>query len=150
MKLSKENKVKLQEWAQLLYCREHRTQKEIAETIGISERTIGKWKEDFGWEALRKSMLKTKEEQLKDLYAQIEQFNRYIKQKPDGFRFADSKEADALKKITSAIKDLETELNISLIIEVGIEMTKFFREFDYAVAKELADKFDEFIKHKVK
>lgn len=150
MKLSKNEKQKLVDWAKLLFCKENRTQKDIAETVGVSERTINQWKTEGKWEEYRKSLLKTKEELLKELYAQVEQFNKHILSKEDGKRFPDSKEADALKKMTASINDLETELGINVIIDMSIEICTWLRPLDFKKAAEIAEIFDSFIKSKIK
>ena len=150
MSKSKIELVKLKEWAKILYTKDSRTQKDIAATIGVSAKTINQWVADGKWDSIKKSLLKTKEEQLKELYAQLDEFNIYIKNKAEGMRFPDSKEADALKKITSACKDLESELGINTVIDVFIEFLNFLRPIDFIKAQEIADLQDEFIKRKMK
>jgi DNA-binding XRE family transcriptional regulator len=150
MSKSKPELAKLKEWAKILYTKDNRTQKDIAATIGVSPKTVNQWVADGKWDSIKKSLLKTKEEQLKELYAQLDEFNLYIKNKPEGMRFPDSKEADALKKITSSCKDLESELGINTIIDVFIEFLNFLRPIDFTKAQEIADLQDEFIKRKMK
>ncbi len=150
MKRSKAEIEKLKDWAKVLFCKEGRSQKDIAETVGVSERSISQWKEDGKWETYRQSLMKTKEEQLKELYAQVAEFNNHIKNKAEGHRFPDSKEADALKKMTSSIKDLETELNLSIIIEVGMAFTNYVRGINFSESQMIAEHIDGFIKTKIK
>jgi DNA-binding XRE family transcriptional regulator len=150
MSKSKIELVKLKEWAKILYTKDSRTQKDIAATIGVSAKTINQWVADGKWDSIKKSLLKTKEEQLKELYSQLDEFNVFIKNKPEGMRFPDSREADALKKITSACKDLESELGINTVIDVFIEFLNFLRPIDFIKAQEIADLQDEFIKRKMK
>lgn len=54
------------------------TQKEIAQRLGRTEKTIGKWKEEGKWEDLRKSLLVTKDKQLTSLYNQLDRINKEI------------------------------------------------------------------------
>ena len=54
------------------------TQKIIAQRLGRTEKTIGKWKEEGKWDDLRKSLLVTKDTQLTSLYNQLDRLNREI------------------------------------------------------------------------
>lgn len=54
------------------------TQKVIAQRLGRTEKTIGKWKEEGKWDDLRKSLLVTKDAQLASLYNQLDRLNREI------------------------------------------------------------------------
>ena len=88
------------------------TQAEIAEKVGVSKVTICKWVKDGKWQELQASLLIGKEEQLARLYKQLRLLNDAIENKEDQ-KFATSKEADAILKLTVAIKNLETETNIA-------------------------------------
>lgn len=77
---TKEEQKRLQEIAERLYLAdESLTQKEIAEKVGITEKTLGKWINDLGWSEKRKSLLVTKKNQLIVLYNQLEQINEEIR-----------------------------------------------------------------------
>lgn len=54
------------------------TQKVIAQRLGRTEKTIGKWKEEGKWDDLRKSLLVTKDTQLTSLYNQLDRLNKEI------------------------------------------------------------------------
>lgn len=143
--LTREELLAKKEAAKDLFVRGSKTQKEIAKITGISEKTISDWKQAGKWDEQIKSITLTKEEQLKLLYSQLSELNGFISKKEEGRRYPDSKEADALKKITSAIKDLETELNIQTYIDVFIAVTSWQRSINTDKSRELADTFDQFI-----
>jgi len=63
------------EYAKLLFTRESLTQKEIAQRVGTSENTISNWVNAGKWETLRRSLMVTKDEQLSQLYRQLELLN---------------------------------------------------------------------------
>lgn len=139
-----------QDWAQQLYCEGNATQKAIAFKVGISEKTMSNWVEKFNWEKLRKSLLISKQEQLSNLYEQLSEINNHIKRKPEGERFADSKQADILSKITASIEQLEEETNLTDVFEVGKQFVNFLQGVDFAKSQEVVDLYDLFIKHKLK
>lgn len=135
------------EWAKLLFIRESITQKAISEKTGVSEKTISKWAQEGKWDDFRKSLLVTKEEQLRRFYNQVDALNTVI---AEGRGYANSKEADALTKLTTAIKNLETETSVAEVFEVGKKFISWVQINDFEKAKGLVDLFDGFIKDQLK
>lgn len=70
------------EYAKTLFVNENISQKEIAQRLKITEKTIGKWVKEGNWEALKVSMLTTKDTQLTALYRQLETLNHEITTRP--------------------------------------------------------------------
>ena len=114
--------------AKILYTREQLDGKLVAKKVGVSERTIYKWINDFAWKNLRKRLLLTKEEQITAMYEELEEISNKIKEKPVGERYADTKQSDIRVKITTSIKNLETDLGIGEIVEAGIKFIKFLQK----------------------
>jgi uncharacterized protein YjcR len=138
------------EWAQQLFCEGNITQKAIADKVGVSEKTITKWVKDENWERLRKSLLISKQEQLSHMYEQLSEINAAIRKKAAGERYANSKEADIMAKITASIEQLEEETNITDVFEVGKRFITFLQSHDFQKSKEVVDLYDAFIKHCLK
>ena len=138
---------KKQEWAQYLYVENKKTQKEIAETTGVSQKTIGKWKDTFQWDKLRKSLLTTRKEQLMLLYNQLDATTTMIRDEQRNI--PSSKDADSILKLTAAIRNLETDLSIADVFEVGKEFITFVQSVDYEKSKEIVEYYDSFIKHRL-
>ena len=70
------------DFAKILFVNENISQKEIANRLNVTEKTIGRWVKDGGWESLKTSMLVTKDNQLTSLYNQLENINKEIKERP--------------------------------------------------------------------
>lgn len=139
------------EWAKSLYVRENITVfKVIAERVGVQARTVSKWVDTENWEKLRKNTVLTRAEQLSKMLSQLEEFNTYIESKPEGRRFADSKEADARRKLIMDIKALETNASISESISVCSSIVDWLSQTDLDRAKDVSDLFDNYIKHLLK
>jgi DNA-binding XRE family transcriptional regulator len=138
------------DWARLLYTREKITQKEVAERVGITAKTMCSWVREENWDKLRQSIIVTKEEQLRRIYMQIEELNTSIMSKPEGERFANSKQADTMNKLASAARKLETEASIADIIEVSKRIITWIRQNDFEKAKEISNIIDAFIKDQLK
>jgi hypothetical protein len=137
------------EWAKTIYLKEHSTQKDIAKRVGTSEQTLCKWIADEGWEHLRHSVVASKSEQLERAYMQLTELNDSIMARAEGTRFANSKEADTLVKLSSIIKNLENDTSITDIVNVSIDMVNWYRTIDFLKAKEISNVFDLYIKHKL-
>lgn len=71
-------KTQEKEYAKVLFVQESLTAKEIAERIGVTEKTLAKWVEDGEWKKLKRSLLNTKQNQLILFYDQLEWLNNQI------------------------------------------------------------------------
>ena len=134
------------EWAKLLYTKENLTQKEIAERVGTSIVSVNNWKKKDNWDALKQSMLVTRENQLRMLYMQLDELTTHINNKEMGSRFADSKQADTIMKLTASIRTLETDASIADIVEVAKRLINWLKAINPVQAREVAQLFDDFIK----
>jgi transcriptional regulator with XRE-family HTH domain len=139
------------EHAKLLYTVEGVTvQKELAERTGVSKTTINKWVNEENWEALRASVIITKENELKRMYMQITELNDAIMSREKGERFSTSKEADVLVKLTAAVRQLESDTSVADTIEVMKNFINFVRQDNYETAKNITNLADVFIKSLLK
>lgn len=139
------------EFAKILFVEQNLSQKEIAERVGVTEKTVGNWVKNGDWEKLKKSLLVTKKTQIARLYDQLEWLNNEIATRDREIgNVATSKEADTIAKITRAINTLETETSIGEIIEVATSFIDFVRSIDLDKAKEITGFFDLFINDKMK
>jgi DNA-binding XRE family transcriptional regulator len=143
------------DWAKVLYLKENLTQKEIAQKVCVTEKTIGSWIKgnpkngEPGWEQLKSSLIVTKDEELRRIYMQINELNTFIFSREEGQRFANSKEADTLTKLTAAARSLETETSIADVIEVAMQVCNFVKKDNLLKAQEMSSYFDAFIKSKM-
>lgn len=137
------------EWAKLLFTREHISQKEISERVGVSAVTINKWVNKEKWEELKVSITITREEQLKNLYRQLAEMNKEIA-KRDGNKFPTPAEADTITKLANAIDKLETETGLNEILSTFKEFLNWLRKFNLDAAQHLVPLFDDFVKSKLR
>lgn len=156
------------DYAKMLFVNERLTKKEVARRSGVTQKTIAKWVEDGKWEDLRKSMLVTKDNQLTRLYNQLEWLNNHIAERdviydlpagvdpkdkdfnPSKYRvlqgkFANSKEADSIAKITAAINKLETETSLADTVQVARSLIDYIRPDNPELSKEITEAFDSYI-----
>ncbi|WP_340112626.1 DDE transposase family protein [Maribellus mangrovi] len=138
------------EWAYTEYVTNNLSQKEVAEKVGTTTVTMTRWVRAGNWDEIRRQMLVTRDKQLGRLYAQFDELTRAIELKEEGKRYADSKEADTLNKLTSAIRSLETEASVADIVEVSKRLLNWLRPIDAAKSIEISGIFNDFIKHSLK
>jgi transposase len=137
--------------AKVLFTTQKLEQKIVAKKVGISEQTMSKWVNEFGWKVLRNRLLVGKEEVLTNLYEQLEELNTHIKEKPKGERYGNNKEADVLIKLTASIRNLETELAIADIVGAGQRFIKFLQtKGDFETVSEFAELWNDFIQNEIK
>lgn len=68
--------------AKVLFVNDGVSQKEIAERLKVTEKTVGKWAKEGNWEKLKTSLLVTKDNQLTGLYDQLQAAIDEIKTRP--------------------------------------------------------------------
>lgn len=142
-------KTKEKNYAKILYVDKRLTVTELLQRddIDVSERTLRKWINEENWDKLRKSFLITRQNQIVMMYDQLEWLNNQIYLRES--KVATSKEADAISKITSAIKRLEVEASLGEIIEVGRMFIDFVKDADLEKAQLITPLFDQFIQSKI-
>lgn len=138
-----------EELAKMYYLQGYTVQKELAAKVGVSEKTISKWKIEGGWDKLMLNIPMVKQQQIQKLLRELEELNEHIEGKAEGKRFADSKEADVRRKLIADIKDLEGEASVSDIIGVAMAFTKWVSKTDVDKSREIGNLFDLFIKEKL-
>ncbi|GAB6010806.1 helix-turn-helix domain-containing protein [Viscerimonas tarda] len=136
------------DWAKMLYTKEYLTQQEIADRVGVSRITINKWINAGNWEQLKVSITITKEEQLKNLYRQLQELNESIIKKPEGERYATASEADTITKLANAIKKMETDLSLAEITSAFGGFVNWLRTLNPNPIKEMAPYLDAYVKSK--
>lgn len=143
------NNAQKKEWAKTLYLRENLTQQEIADRVGVSRVSVSNWVRAGKWEEQKVGITLTRQEQVANLYRQVAEINRSIAARPEGERFATSKEADILGKLAAAISKMEQEVGIADKISVLTDLINWLRPVDLEKAKEITQLADAYIKDKL-
>ena len=140
----------IKEFARLIYLREDITQKDLSIRVGVNEKTIKRWIDDGKWDAMRKTLLTTKQEQLNMLYDILDKLTREGKAALEDDDPDTNPNADAIIKITNAIKKLETQTGAGEIIDALTRLIKFIQAEDLALAKTVTHWADLFIQSVLK
>lgn len=127
------------------------SQKEIAQKVGVTEKTLSKWANanNKEWKQLRDAVGEGMEQEIIRLKRQLKEFNDYIDSKKEGERFGTSKEYDALMKLRRFIDYFDSN-PLSSVVSIMQEFLEFYKMIDLDKAKELSSVSDAFIKSKMK
>ena len=140
-----------QELAKTLFIKDKLDQKVIAQRVGVTEKTIGKWVADNNWTKARRTMLISKDALLNSYLDHLEYLNQSIAAREEGKRFATTHEADIIVKYTSAIRSMETELCIADIVGAGTRFIKFIQPLiPAAQINDTINLWDSFLTHSIK
>ncbi|MFJ1474891.1 transcriptional regulator [Capnocytophaga cynodegmi] len=148
-RMTKEEQRQKQEHAKLLYTKENiTTQRELAERVGVTEKTISQWIEQGQWEKLKQNLIVTRQEQHANMLAELERLNEHVKTLDKGF--VNSQLASIRRQLIKDIKDLESEaVGLSEIISVQVDFLDYVRKTDPKQALSVAGLVDLFIKSKL-
>lgn len=141
-------KAQAKEYAKTLYISENLHQKVIAERVGVTEKTLGRWINDGGWKNLKRSLITTKQNQISLLYDQLEHLNNEIANRES--KVANSKEADVIIKLTGAIERLEVETSVGETVEVSKKLINLIQQEDLDLAKRVTSYCDLLIQTMIK
>ncbi|MDR3226057.1 MAG: hypothetical protein LBT56_00095 [Prevotellaceae bacterium] len=146
MEKKKRNYNQLREVAFTLFMQDSK-QKEISKKLGVSEITISRWAKDDNWDRLKKGMLTSKHKRISELYDELAEFNKMIKDREIGSRFPNSKEADVRRKLIRDIADLEKKYNIGQTSVIARDFVLFTKDIDFAFSQKANEYFELFINH---
>lgn len=141
------SKANIEEVAKILFLQGY-AQKEIATKLEVSAVSVSKWKTKGNWEALKTNLLNSKNERLGELYTELAEFNKMIKEKKD-YKVANSKEADARRKLIKDIAELERKYNVAQTISIGRDFITFLKDIDFEMSQKVLSYFDNFINHQI-
>lgn len=140
------NKLKKRELAQILYVQEKKTQTEIADLLGVTHVAVAKWAAAGKWQELRSGVSIAKEQQIMNLYHQINLINEDVMSREEGQRKVTVKEAKIISDLADAVKKLESEIGIAEIVSCGMKFCDFMRTMDAEKAKEVNGYWDAFLR----
>src|ERR1043166_8222510 len=89
--------------ARILYLTSGMSQREVAEAVGVSERTIFTWVHQFGWDRLRTAALQAPATIVENFTSELVELQNAIKDRDTGKRFPTNQEADVMRKLMLCI-----------------------------------------------
>ena len=114
--------------AKSLYMDGNYTQEEIADKVGTTRQTVSRWIKAESWDTLKASLSITPAQIISQWNRQIVEINKKINERPEGERFANTKEADALSKLAGAIKKLEADIGVTDCVSVSMRFLSWLQQ----------------------
>lgn len=144
------SRAKKKELARQIYLRDNLSQKEIAEMVEVSAKTLCKWVNGEKWDTEKSAYTITREQQIQRIYGHISAINQAISEREAPQNVPDAKEADTLNKLATAIKKLENEVGIAEVIGVCMKVCNHLRAKDRVEeARQAAEWFNDYIKENI-
>ncbi len=110
--------------------------KEVAEYLGVTEKTISGWREAGKWDEMKAGKTLGKDSLVRNLYA--EALGITDDAKKDGRRLT-SKEVDSLVKLAASIEKLDGKVNMATTIQVFTGFNEYLKRVDLALVKKLTE-----------
>lgn len=135
--------------AKHLFVEQGMSAEDVSGIVGVNVKTVRRWAKVGNWRKQRDAFAAGRTNQLQDLYAQLNEINTHIKDRDEGQRYPDSKEADVIAKLTKSIHYMETELGLREVVNVCTELLPFIRLYEGEHADLFKGYMDKFISKKV-
>jgi hypothetical protein len=134
--------------ARELYLNTFMTQKEIADRLNVTVKTICDWKDEGNWEALRAAKKVTKAALISNYYTILYTMQEQIASRDIPDNVPTSKEADIMAKIGSQIEKIDKQSSLQDYILAFEEFLEFMLERDPELARKIAPYQYEFLQQK--
>jgi hypothetical protein len=132
--------------ARTLYLMTEKSQKEIAEVVGWTEKTFTEQKQKGRWSEMRDSKSLTKQQIISMLHTQT---FKLIEGAKDENRLLSAREIDSVAKLAASIDKLEKKATIETYIEVFEEYNKYLMSVNVDFAQRNNHYQDLFIQSKI-
>ncbi|MEY4903229.1 MAG: hypothetical protein RLZZ292_1044 [Bacteroidota bacterium] len=136
------------EHAKLLFINYGLNQKNIADKVKVTEKTIGKWIAEGKWQEQKNSLINTRTSIIRELENQMKLWQDFISSREN--KLADKGEVNVLIQLAAGIKKFESEASVGEIITVLMELVSFIQPIDFEFSKKLSTYADAFVKSKIK
>jgi transposase len=140
--MSELSNAKKKQLAEQLYVYDDLSQKEIAEYLGTTQKTISDWKTKGKWDEMKSAQTLTRDEIIKNLYHQALKIQEVVKGED---RMMTPAEVDMIMKISASIEKLDKKINLQVIIPVFKEFGKWLVEINPELAKSILPYQKQFI-----
>jgi hypothetical protein len=118
-------KLEQEQQARELFLTSQKSRTEIAEQVGVSEKTISRWSVKGGWTALKKASVQAPAVIVQQMYDEIEEINTAIRSRPEGQRQPTAVEAELRRKIITSIRAVKRQVSTPELYQALRAFTKY-------------------------
>ncbi len=134
--------------ARELYINSKMTQKEIADRLKVTPKTISAWHDAGNWDAIRAAKSVTKAALITNYYTILSTMQRQISDRPEPDNVPSSKEADIMTKIAAQIEKIDKHSSLQDYILALEEFLEFMMQRDPELGRSIAPYLYEFLQEK--
>jgi hypothetical protein len=132
--------------ARTLYLMTEKSQKEICEVVGWTEKTFTEQKQKGNWNEMRDTKSLTKQQIISMLHSQT---LKIVEAAKDESRLLSAREVDSIAKLASSIDKMEKKATIETYIEVFEEYNRWLMTVNVDFAQRNNQHQDLFIQSKI-
>lgn len=132
-----------------LYLETDFDQKQIAEIVKVTPKTLTKWKNDGYWESLKAARTITKENIVSNTFTMLYNMDTMILQRTD-MPYPTAGEADTMSKLSAKIDNLDKRLNLGTYASTLKEFLGWLISSDIESAKDYSKLMMDFLQVKAK
>lgn len=123
--------------ARELYFQSDLNQSQIAEEVGVSQKTVSLWVSNGRWATLKEMSRNTPAMMIDNMYAELVELNSAIQSRQSGKRFATREEADIRRKLLLGIRSIQQQQSAGSHMEVLLNFIEFLKRSAPGLAKEI-------------
>jgi DNA-binding XRE family transcriptional regulator len=123
--------------AQFLYMAQGKTQKEIADLVGVSERTIYAWIHQYAWDKLRLAAYQAPATIADNLCSQLVELQNTIAAREPGNRFPTPQEAEVSRKLITCLEKMKKSPGMGQSMQVLETFRNYIRPINNELARDL-------------
>lgn len=97
------HKTSQKEKAKYIYLTTEKTQKEIADMVGVTAHTLSAWVRKGEWARIKRETFYSPEQEIHNLYEELRQINKNIQARPPEERYSNKQELEAKTKILALL-----------------------------------------------
>jgi hypothetical protein len=136
-----------QELGKVYYINMGLSAKETSTKIKVTEQTLGKWIEKFGWKSLKAAENAKPDKIISNIYDNILAIQEDAKKEK---RSLTAVETDSIIKLTGSIRNIKKESNLETYGAILMEFNNFIKEVDLLLSQKNVDYMHEFLQAKAK
>jgi len=135
-----------QQHARNLFFQSDMTQAQIAELVGVTQKTISIWANEGRWQKLKELAVTTPAVIIEEIYNELSEINLAIRARDVGNRFATPQEADTRRKLLASIRYIKEQQSASSHMEVLINFTEFLKYYQPTLVKDVVLAADSYLR----
>lgn len=140
-----DKKLDKKQQAQYLYMAGGHTQAQIAQLVGVSERTVHTWVHQYSWNKLRLGAFQAPATIADNLCAQLMEMQNTIAAREPGNRFPTMQEAEVTRKLVTCLEKMKKYPSLAQNMQVLETFRNYIRPVDKEFARQLGNYTDGFL-----